>query len=275
MAVDLHVHTTASDGTDSPERVVKLALQLGMEAVAITDHDVLEGILPAQKAAKDRNIDIVPGVELSTVHMNREIHILGYYMDLEDKRFLEYLAVFRNARVDRIIEMVNKLMGMGINISQERVFTIAGGGAVGRPHLAEALLETGVVSTINEAFEKYIGSGGSAYVPRFKFSPTDAVKLILSAKGVPVLAHPGLDGSVSSIADLVAAGLQGIEVYHPSHDLAQVSIYSDLARIHGLIVTGGSDYHGVQNYDRSPLGSVTVTYKAVEKLKERANLNRL
>ncbi|ACV63848.1 PHP domain protein [Desulfofarcimen acetoxidans DSM 771] len=273
MAVDLHVHTTASDGTDSPEEVVKRAWRLGLEAIAITDHDVLEGILPAQKEARDKNIDIVPGVELSTVHELGEVHILGYYMDIEDTKLLEYLNMFRRARVERIVKMVNKLIDMGIGISRERVFAIAGSGAVGRPHLAEALLEAGFVSSMGEAFEKFIGSGRPAYVPRFKFSPVEAVKLIVSAKGVPVLAHPGMDCAAVVMGDLVAAGLQGIEVYHPSHDLAQTGIFLEMARVHSLIITGGSDYHGVQNFDRSPLGSVTVSYSAVEQLKERARLN--
>ncbi|WP_066635431.1 PHP domain-containing protein [Desulfolucanica intricata] len=275
MSVDLHVHTSVSDGTDTPEQVVEQALSIGLEAIAITDHDILEGISAAQEAARGKNIEIVPGIELSTVYKQKEIHVLGYYIDRENEEFLNYLTIFRNARRERIIKITEKLLGLGINLDLERVMAIAGDGSAGRPHVAEAMVEIGAVSSMSEAFEKYIGFNGPAYVPRFKLSPTEAVKLILSAKGVPVLAHPGLDVNKSLISELIDAGIQGIEVYHPSHSWDQINLYTALARVNSLIITGGSDYHGQNNDERSRLGSVLVDYTVVKELKECARRNRL
>lgn len=268
MAVDLHVHTTASDGSVTPEEIVKQASSLGLEAVAITDHDTIEGIEPALNAARPTGLEVIPGVELSTVYQDKRVHILGYLVDLHEPDFLAQLAFLRSTRLARISKMVQKLREMGFAVTMERVLAISSGGSVGRPHVAQALMESGVVETMADAFEKYIGRGCPAYVPRFKYAPATAVHLIRGAGGVPVLAHPGLSDCSDLLPDLVAEGLLGLEAYYPGHTWELTAYYCRQARQLGLFVTGGSDFHGPGHKDGSQLGTVTVPYKAVEEIKK-------
>lgn len=271
MPADLHIHTTASDGKESPAEVVARAKSLGLKAIAITDHDTLEGVKPAFAAGRLHKIEVLPGVELGSEHQGEEVHILGYLLELHNQAFLERLAFFRNTRVDRMERMVEKIQQFGFPVDMERVMTIAGSGSVGRPHLAAALVEVGAVETIAEAFEKYIGAGCPAYVPRHKLNPVEAVRLIRAAGGVPVLAHPGLNNASRLIGELIEAGLAGLEAYHPAHSREQASYYHRLAGEYGLIVTGGSDYHGPGHKEGCRLGAETVPYSAVEELKKAAS----
>jgi len=265
----MHVHTTASDGTDSPEEIVARAKMLGLEALAITDHDTLEGIEPAMTAGCLYKIEVIPGIELSTVYGDEEIHVLGYLMDLDCRDFLNKISLFRSLRAGRIEKMVTKLQKLGIPVDIERVMAISGSGSIGRPHLAVAMVEIGAVADIAEAFDKYIGAGCPAYVPRFKVEPVEAVRLILDAGGIPVLAHPGLCNSSVLIPHLVQKGLIGLEAYHPAHSRELSAYYCRLAEDYGLIATGGSDYHGKGYKEGVELGMRTVPYTVLQEMKKR------
>lgn len=270
MPVDLHIHTTASDGSDSPAQVIARARSIGLEAIAITDHDTLDGVPAALECARVMGFEVLPGVELGSDYEGKEVHILGYLMDLENKAFQERLAFFRKTRVERMFKMVQKLREIGIVLDEEKITSLTKSGAVGRPHIARAMVEAGAVDSVNDAFEVYIGAGKPAYIPRFKLDPMEAVHLILSAGGVPVMAHPGLACCDGLIPRLVQKGLMGLEVYHPSHIKEQCVHYLELCRKYDLLFTGGSDYHGSDRHDNGRLGLTTVTYQSVVALKEAA-----
>lgn len=270
MQVDLHVHTTASDGTATPVEVVVMAKSLGLGAIAITDHDTLEGIEPALDAGRLHKIEVIPGIELGSEHGGEEIHILGYLVELHNREFLEKLTLFRDTRVHRMEKMVKKLQELGLPVALDRVTAISGSGSLGRPHLAAALVEAGIVKTTSEAFDRYIGTGRPAYIPRYKLEPVEAVRLIRAAGGAPVLAHPGLNNSARLVEELIEAGLAGLEAYHPAHSWEQASYYHRLAVEHGLIVTGGSDYHGPGHNAGNRLGSDTVPYSVIDELKQQS-----
>lgn len=270
MPVDLHIHTTASDGAYSPVEVVIMAKSMGLEAIAITDHDTLEGIEPAQGAGLINGIEIIPGIELGSERQGEEIHILGFLVELYNQDFLAKLKMLREDRIKRMEKMVDKLKDFGFSIEMSRVMSISGSGSVGRPHLALALVETGAVETVSEAFDRFIGAGCPAYIPRYKLDPLEAVRLVRSAKGVPVLAHPGLINSLQLIEELTDAGLAGLEAYHPAHSREQSQYYHEFARERGLVVTGGSDYHSTEHKSGGQLGSVTVPYSVIAELKKRA-----
>lgn len=272
MWADLHVHTTASDGTDTPREVVARAAAAGLSAIAIADHDTLEGIRPAAEAGKKIGLEVIPAIELGTEQEGREIHVLGYLIDLNNEDFLRRLTFFRRTREERGLKIVNILKHMGIKISYEQVLQFSGGGSVGRPHIARALVQSGVVGSLEEAFHIYIGNGKCAYVPRFKYSPLEAVRLIRKAGGVAVLAHPGLgQGYDHFILPLVKEGLQGLEVYHPGHDLEMSRHYLEFCKRYGLLATGGSDYHGSSHREHNNLGKVKVSYGVVESLWQLAS----
>jgi Predicted metal-dependent phosphoesterases (PHP family) len=215
LIADLHVHTTASDGSDAPESVVSKAAALGLAAVAIADHDTLEGIGEAMQAGIRYGVEVLPAVELGTQLGDKEIHMLGYLVDTDNRELLDHLSLFRRYRLQRAVRMVERLRRMGIDLKYERVLEIAGSGSVGRPHIARALLEAGVVASMGQAFEKYIGAGKPAFEPRHKCSPSQAVRIIRKSGGVAVFAHPGLAGCDQIIPSLAEEGLQGLEVYHP------------------------------------------------------------
>lgn len=269
MPVDLHIHTTSSDGCCTPAEIVGLARSVGLEAIAITDHDTLEGIVPAVSAGLSNAIEVIPGIELGSHYQGEEIHILGYLVEQNNRSFLEKLAFLRKTRVHRMERMVEKLQELGFPVSMDMVTDISGTGSVGRPHLAAVLVKIGVTGTILEAFDRYIGAGRPAYVPRYKMDPVEAVDLIKSAGGAPVLAHPGLNKSLDILGGLIKAGLAGIEVYHPSHSAEQTNYFKQTAGQYGLVATGGSDYHGPGHKEGSRFGIVTVPYHVVEELKKR------
>lgn len=270
LIADLHVHTTASDGSDAPETVVVKAAALGLAALAIADHDTLEGVEEAIGAGARHGVEVLPAIELGSQLGDREVHILGYLVDTGHKEFLDRLSFFRDSRLKRALRMVEKLQRLGINLKLERVLEIAGPGSVGRPHIARALLEAGVVESMGQAFEKYIGNGRLAFEPRYKCSPSEAVRIIRSAGGVAVFAHPGMAGCDQIIPSLAKEGLQGLEVYHPAHDSAVSEHYARICRQWGLLATGGSDYHGSSHREHNMLGEATVDYNVVLELKKLA-----
>lgn len=273
MFADLHIHTTSSDGASTPEEVVRMAAHAKLRAVAITDHDTMEGIKPARLEAALQGIDILDGVELSTESDGLEVHILAYCIDPDNAGFQEHLNVFRNARLIRAQRIVAKLQQMGIDISFRQVLKLAGPGSVGRPHIARALMAIGRTSNITEAFEHYIGVGKPAYEPRLKYHPAEMVKLVRKLGGVPVLAHPGISCGEGLIISLIDAGLQGLEVYHPKHSRPMEDYYLGLCYTYGLEATGGSDFHGLGVTGHGRLGEARVPYAAVLQLRELASKN--
>ncbi len=268
MKVDLHLHTTASDGTLTPTKLVVEAAQRGLGVIGITDHDSTEGIAEALEAAKHYpGLVVIPGVELSTDVPKGEVHVLGYYVDYVNKEFQSRLDIMRNSRIDRARRMVEKLKHLGMPIRWERVLELANRGAVGRPHIAEALLEAGHVSSFQEAFVKYIGRDGPAYAEREKLTPAEAVALLAKFGGLPVLAHPGeMDGLYSYLSELTPAGLVGIEVYYNGYGPDITSRLLKAAHRYGLVATGGSDYHGHGGKGEAELGSLSIPGEAAQSL---------
>ena len=260
--IDLHAHTTFSDGTFTPEELIGLARDRGLTTLAVTDHDSTEGLDRAFAAAGDDELELVPGVEFSTVRDGHGIHVLAYWMDLEDTAFQAELRRLREDRFRRGERTVEKLRELGYPVTFERVREIAEGGNIVRPHIAQALVEAGVVPTIEDAFTpELIGEGGRAYVEKHALDPLDALRLIKDAGGLVVIAHPGLfrerlGASDEVIEQLAEAGLDGIEAAHPDHDAEAERRYRDMARRLGLVATGSSDCHGTR-YDPVRLGSVT------------------
>ncbi len=268
MPADLHVHTTFSDGSDSPEEIVREAKKANLKTIAITDHDVVEGIDPAIKEGKKLGVDVIPGIEFTTETPDKEIHILGYLIDYKNARLKEILAKIQEGRRNRIYKIAEKLTKIGVKLDPARVLELAKDGSAGRPHVARVLLETGIVKSVKEAFDRYLDSRGPAYVPHYKLFPNEAIKLILDVKGVPVLAHPAISKCDDMIPDLVSFGLMGIEAYYPGYSEQNTKYYTGLARKSNLLVTGGSDYHGKSNTKDIGLGGVPVSDELVDILIE-------
>lgn len=268
MKVDLHIHTTASDGTSTPQQVVQLAAQRKLRAIAITDHDTVGGILEAKAEGHRLGIEVIPGVEINTDYNHQEIHILGYFIRYKDRDLQTRLENLQKARLIRIRKMVDRLPGLGLPIELKRVLELAGEGSVGRPHIGMAMTEKGYVASVAEAFQRYLGLGRPAFVPRYALTPAEAVRIIRKAGGIAVWAHPGLAQRDCLMAELVEAGLRGLEVYYPEHTPDMVRHYLALAQKYQLVVTGGSDYHGSGTGYRAELGDVTVAYEAVDQLKQ-------
>jgi len=266
--IDLHVHSTASDGKYSPEEIIAKAAMLGLTTIALADHDSVDGIVPALEAAKAfPGLVVIPCVEISTDMPGGQAHILGYFIDYTSDELKSALERFRSSRQRRARGMINKLGDLGIAIDWQRVQEIAGNGSIGRPHIAQAMLEKGYITTFVEAFNKYIGYGGPAYVEREKMTPVEAVELIIRIKGLPVLAHPfTVANSESTIIELKAAGMVGIEAYYNSYTADETKRLVSLADRYSLIATGGSDYHGLDDSSETMLGGVDVPLEAVERL---------
>lgn len=265
---DLHIHTNYSDGTMTPEEVTDEAIRLGVSAISITDHDTVEGFMVASRYANGKNIHIIPGIELSSYLSPSEIHILGYFIDINNDSLQKALKQAYEDRLKRIHAMVEKLHKLHVNIDSQEVLTLAGKGSPGRMHVAEVIWRHGYCSTIVEAFIKYIGDNCPAYVPKKTLNPQQAIELITNAQGAAVLAHPGLTQKDHIIGDLVKYGLQGIEAYYPSHTPQLVDKYLKIAKKYNLIVTGGSDFHGERKLD-NPIAKVTIPGDLVNKLKQR------
>ncbi|MDO9572801.1 MAG: PHP domain-containing protein [Candidatus Omnitrophota bacterium] len=263
---DLHVHTIESDGTSSPAQLVKGALERGLSAIAITDHDTVGAIAEVLKEAQETTLEIIPGIELTSQQDNQEIHILGYFLDYTQQGLLDKLQLVQQNRVQRVYKIVENLKGLGIELNAQTVFDISGRGTVGRMHIARALLLDGWVGSTSEAFRKYIGDDSPAYVCGFHLSVLEAIKLISEAGGVAVLAHPYVLDNDELITEFVSYGLQGLEVYYPEHSQSQVNFYLDLAKNLGLLVTGGSDFHGSVK-PNIKLGTIKIPFELVEKLR--------
>jgi predicted metal-dependent phosphoesterase TrpH len=243
--VDLHLHSTESDGRLSPAELVALAERNGVRRMALTDHDTTDGLPAAIEQAASLGIEVIAGIELSTDIPGTELHMLGHFLEFDDPAFQRTLAEFRAGRIGRARGMVEKLAELGAPIAWDRVQELAGEGSVGRPHVAQALLEAGHIQTIPEAFDRYIGRNGPAYVERSKLTPAGSIELIHSVKGMAVLAHPLEDGGLLHlIPELAEAGLDGVECYYQGYNPARVEQLVSAARAHGLVPTGGSDFHG-------------------------------
>jgi len=264
--MDLHIHTTFSDGDMTPEEMVAEAKRLGLAGVAITDHDEVAGVEAGLEVAGS-GFEVLPGVELSTSDGKCDIHILGYLIDTGSQELRRYLDLFRDARRTRGIRMVERLQKMGVDIEVDAVLQKAGGGSVGRPHIAAALVEKGAVDSVEAAFKKYIGFHSPAYVSKYQLKPSDAFRLIREAGGVGAMAHPGTTRRDDLITDFMAEGMRAIEVYHPKHSEADITRYERLAEKLGLVVTGGSDCHGRRN-EKLHIGAYTVPASTVELLKK-------
>ncbi len=266
--VDLHIHSTASDGRFSPADIVHKAAELGLTIISITDHDTVDGIASALVAAKAfPQLKVIPGVEISTDASGGEVHVLGYFLDYDDPGLKSALDISRSSRKLRAQRMTARLGDLGIHIEWQRVQEIAGGGAIGRPHIAQAMLEKGYIASLQEAFANYIGRGAPAYVEREKVTPAQAVELVLRSKGLPVLAH-ALTASdpEDTVIELKTAGLVGLEAYYDGYSADQVNQLLGLARRHGLIVTGGSDYHGLDEVTETMIGGANVPLEAAQQL---------
>jgi predicted metal-dependent phosphoesterase TrpH len=253
--IDLHLHTTVSDGLLSPTELIQLAHKNGVRRLAVTDHDATDGLPEARAEGHKLGVEVIPGIELSADVPGSEVHMLGLFLEYERPDFQEMLSRFREGRVDRARGMVRKLEALGKPISWQRVQELAGEGSVGRPHIAQALLEAGHVATIPEAFDRFIGRTAPAYVERYKLTPTEAIQLIHAADGVAALAHPRETlGTLDLVPELASAGLDGLEVYY-WHDYGPGTIEELLllADQFDLVPTGGSDFHGF------PMGGDKVT----------------
>ena len=249
--IDLHAHTTASDGTYTPSQLVDLATRVGLAAVAVTDHDTVDGVPEAMKRGAEVEIEVVPGIEISAAHPGPGVlHILGYFIDARSPDLRGRLEWVQNSRRERNPRIVRRLNELGIDITLAEVESIAGEGQVGRPHMAQALVDRGVVATLREAFDRYLTAGGPAYVEKEKLDVASAVELIRRGGGVAVLAHPSQlhlgdgDELAGFVARMVEIGIAGIECSYPAHTQAQTDRYRDLATAHDLVQTGGSDFHG-------------------------------
>ena len=269
MFADLHLHTFFSDGTYSPEEMVGYAVKHRLSAVALTDHDTVEGCERAAKACHTARIEFVAGTELTAQQDDHEIHILGYLVDTQNSRLQDETAKFQLVRQNRIREIVSRLNSIDIPLAADAVFELANCRAPGRPHVARAMVKAGLCRTLDEAFERYLKKNRPAWVPKFKMSASEAIELIHQAGGVAVLAHPGLNHSDSVIPSMVDAGLDGIECFHTKHSTSIAEHYLEIADQFHLLVTGGSDCHGMSK-GKPLIGSVKVPYQHVEKLKSRA-----
>jgi len=274
--VDLHCHTTASDGALSPAELVARGAALGLRVIAITDHDSADGVTEALAAGAKCGVTVISGVEINSDVPGSEVHVLGYFVDHTDSALNESLLRLRDGRVGRARRMAELLTEMGAPVCFERILELAGNGAVCRPHVALAIVEAGHTATIEDAFARYIGRNGPAYVERLRLTPEEACGLIRRAGGLPVLAHPvyfDRTGMMKTafdlehgLAQLKAAGLAGIEVYYPGYDVMAIEYLLGQARRHGLLVTGGTDFHGMRA-NEPDLGGVYVPIKAARRLR--------
>jgi predicted metal-dependent phosphoesterase TrpH len=268
MKADLHVHSSASDGRLSPTELIEAAACVGIDVLSLTDHDCVDGIEEALLAAERfPSMTVIPGVELSTDVPKGEIHVVGHFINYRDPDLLTTLERLRGARRTRAQRIVAKLGDMGLPLDWERVLQLAGSGAIGRPHIAQAMLERGHVTSLREAFDKYISREGPAYVTREKITPTEAVQLVVDAGGLPILAHPAdihpLEGL---IPELQKAGLVGLESHYGGYTGKTTRYLASLCDKYGLIACGGSDYHGLDDAHEVPLGGVDVPPDSVRLL---------
>ncbi len=276
--IDLHAHTTASDGSLSPTELVNLAHQIALKAIAITDHDTVAGVHEALARGRELGLEVVPGIEISAEFKHGTMHMLGYFIDPDHPNLVAKLTKLQEARRNRNPKIVAKLNELGIDITMEEIVAVSGGEQIGRPHFAKVMLDKGYVSTFNEAFDRYLAKGAPAYMDKFRFTPNEAMAMIHESGGLPVLAHPFTlrlntpDALEALIADLVKNGLDGLEVYYSEHTPEMSKTYLALAEKYNLCPTGGSDFHG-QNKSHIELGrgmgDLAVPYAWLSSLRSR------
>jgi 3',5'-nucleoside bisphosphate phosphatase len=266
---DLHLHTNFSDGTYTPEEVVLHGQRHGLSALALTDHDTVEGCARMAAACEAAGIEFISGTELTAETNGIELHLLAYGIDLDNQKLLFEVGRFQLVRQNRIREMVARLNELNIPLQPDAVFAIANCRSPGRPHVARALVQAGLCGSMDEAFDRFLKVNRPAWVPKFKMSAVEAINLVHQAGGVAVMAHPGLNRTDDIIPEMVAAGLDGLECFHSKHSTATSNHYLQLADQYNLLVTGGSDCHGM-NKGKPLIGSIKLPYQHVEKIKERA-----
>lgn len=272
---DLHAHSVCSDGHDTPERIVEMASAAGLAGIALTDHDTGEGIARAVAVGEDRGVEVVPGTEFSAEHGGRSVHVLGYWVDFADAPLARELDRLRNERDDRARAIVAKFNDLGIAVGLDRVRELAGGAPIGRPHIAQAVVETGACRDERQVFDEYLADGGPAYVVKHAVDPVAAVTLLRGAGARVVLAHPGLFGArdgeqrvpIEVVADMRDAGMLGIEADHLGHSSAEQQHWRDVAKRLGLAVTGGSDHHGGERV--GTVGAASTSRATVEHLRSQ------
>ena len=269
MFADLHLHTHFSDGTYSPEELVAQAERFGFAAIALTDHDTVEGCVRTAAACRAAEIEFIPGTELTAEQDGNELHILGYCIDTANPKLLLEIAKFQSVRQSRIREMVARLNRLDVPLEADSVFALANCRSPGRPHVARALVNAGLCGSLDEAFERFLKKNRPAWVPKMKMSAAEAMDLIHQAGGVAVLAHPGLNRTDEVIPGLVEAGLDGIECFHTKHSTAMAERYLEMTDKFQLVVTGGSDCHGLSK-GHPLIGTIKVPFEHVERLRVKA-----
>ncbi|MFH0886994.1 MAG: PHP domain-containing protein [bacterium] len=270
MVADLHLHTTYSDWTLDPDELVAAMSEAGFNTIAITDHDNIDGIGEAMEAGAKLGLEVIPGVEFSAEYQHNEVHILGYFIDHKAQWFIDWLKDRQKKRLQRIEKIVSRLDECGIKVDVSKVFEAAIGGSAGRPHVAQILEQEGLVSSIKEAFDRFLRHGAPAYVPHFRLTPLEVAKIIHKSGGLAVIAHPGVANIDHLIPDFAVDGIDGLEVFYSAHNEAQVEKYKRLARKFGLLMTGGSDYHGTSGMKKAEIGSVKLGDDYVNRLKKAA-----
>ncbi|HXG38072.1 MAG TPA: PHP domain-containing protein [Bacteroidota bacterium] len=266
---DLHLHTTFSDGALSPQELVQKAHQAGLSVIAVTDHDNVAAIDEAMEWGKSVGVEVVPGLELSATMGEKDLHILAYFFDHKNQTLLDYLTFFRHERYKRAERIVEKLNKINVPLELEAVLEQAGVGSIGRPHIANAMVEQGFIDSYHEAFSKYIGVGGPAYEKKYQVSPQEAFQLISKAGGLSFLAHPGKYTTELELSELIDLGMDGIEVVHPSHDSNRQAFYRSVVDQYFLLESGGSDFHGGKKSDEYALGSFWVPLPVVDAMRKR------
>ena len=266
MFADLHLHTNFSDGTYTPEELTAHGKRLGFKALALSDHDTVEGCARMAVACSTEAIEFIPATELTAEFDGNELHILGYFINTTDAKLLVELARFQRVRQDRIREMVACIQKLNVPLREEMVFDLARCQSPGRPHVARALVQAGLCTNLDEAFERFLRKGKPAWVPKFKMSAVQAIDLIHHAGGLAVLAHPALNNCDDLIPALAESGLDGLECYHTKHPWAVAEHYEKMAEQLKLLVTGGSDCHGVSK-GRPLIGGIKLPYWRVERMK--------
>ena len=266
--IDLHLHTYYSDGTFTPEQVAKAAEEMKLAAISLTDHDTIEGCDRLAKACDERNIEFIPGTELSVDIEGNEMHLLGYFLDTQNERLITETTNYQQNRTNRVHGLVDQLNELGIELDADDVFDLAKCKAPGRPHVARALVKHGFCGSVDEAFSRFLRRGATAWVPKTNVDYREGIELIHQAGGLAVMAHPGLNKIDHLIPDLVKAGLDGLECWHTRHPKSTAKRYREMAERYGLIITGGSDCHGAGR-GHPLIGTVRVPYEILEKMKSR------
>ncbi len=265
--IDLHMHTNHSDGYYSPLELINKVREKNLNIISITDHDSTNALEEAITIGKDFGVEVIPGVEVSTDIEDKEIHLLGYFVDIHNSELIKYLSFFREERYHRAKRIIRKLNNLGLEISLDDVLEIARNSAVGRPHVAFAMMKLGIVNDYYEAFQKYLRDNGPAYERKIHVSPQSALKLINDAGGLSFIAHPG-HIKESILMTLINAGIDGIEVTHPSHNEYQIKFYRGIVNQYCLLESGGSDFHGGQKGDEDNLGNFTLSPSRLDEMRQ-------